>query len=637
MESAGFDSYRARAIAARTTRAPKAYDDEGSLLVRWLDELDAVGWPTRKILDRLRLVAERQHRPLRRLAAAERAQLARELLAGPLAELKAFARSDVVRLAAPALYGAVPEELDRLVDAVVAHPEAVALVGRPGARSRAWVAAGVLATEAAVEEVAERLAGRTDGGTVGSGAMTAAVAHAEEALGRRLTDGQRRAVSVICGSGRSLDVVVGVAGSGKTTALEVVREAFEYEGWRVLGTAVSGQAARTLGSEAGVESRTVASLVWRLERRTLALDERTLLLIDEAGMAADAELLRLLVAVEAAGAKAVVIGDHHQLGAVGTGGGLEALVARHHDAVTVLRQNIRQRDPAERTVLEQLRAGDVAKAVAWYRDNDRIVAQPDRSGVLDAAAAAWHADRRAGSDTVMLAWRRRDVAALNERARRRLVETGEVTGPELEAPGGRRYAAGDRVVFLAPGSSRWVTSERAIVASVVGGRIIVRFDDGRQEVLAGEQLDADHLDHAYALTVHRTQAATVERAHVVAGGGRELGYVAMSRTRATSHVYVVADDLDQAVDDLVAEWGRDARQRWVLDTDEVATDGGRRRPDLARRVDDTVRLARLRAERDAVQAVAPDARHRLDVLDARLRIEQTGQRPERRPALCRRM
>ncbi len=348
----------------------------------------------------------------------------------------------------------------------------------------------------------------------------------------------------------------------------VVRAAFEDDGYRVLGTAVSGQAARALATEAGVDSRTVASLAWRLEHGALTLDAGTLLLIDEAGMADDAQLLKLLVAVEAAGAKAVVIGDHHQLGAVGPGGGLEALVARHHPAVVVLDHNVRQRDPAERAALEQLRAGDVAKAVAWYRDNDRIVAAPERADALDAAVDAWDADRRAGHDVALLAWRRRDVAALNERARQRCVDAGVVAGPEVEGAGGRRYAAGDRVVFLAPGDGRWVTSERAKVVDVGEGRLTVAFDDDRQEELAGEEIGVERLDYAYALTVHRTQSATVDRAHVLAdGGGRELAYVAMSRARGTSHIYVVADQVDQAAEDLTAEWRREARQRWVLDTD----------------------------------------------------------------------
>lgn len=94
--------------------------------------------------------------------------------------------------------------------------------------------------------------------------------------------------------------MVGLAGSGKTTAW---RWCGPPSRWTATGygTAVSGQAARALSTEAGVDSRTVASLVWRLEHGTLTLDARTLLLVDEAGMADDAHLLKLLVAVEKRG------------------------------------------------------------------------------------------------------------------------------------------------------------------------------------------------------------------------------------------------------------------------------------------------------------------------------------------------
>lgn len=218
------------------------------------------------------------------------------------------------------------------------------------------------------------------------------------------------------------------------------------------------------------------------------------------------------------------------------------------------------------------------------------------------------------------------MAELNALARARLMAFGEVGGPELEAPGGRRYAAGDGVVLLSPGDGRWVTSERAEVAVVDVDRLTLRFDDGRHEVLAGAELDAEHLDHAYALTVHRNQAATVDRAHVFAdGGGRELGYVAMSRARGPSHLYAVADDVDQAAEDLVAEWSRSTRQRWVLDTDAVAGKDAPAHPRLSTRPDAVVRLARLRAERDAVAAVAPNAAARLRVLDAQLRLERVAQ------------
>jgi len=564
--------------------------------------------------------------PLRSLVDGERAEIVRCLIgsSGPLAERKAFTRPDVVRLAVPMLYGYATDELDRVVSGVIGHREAIPLVGQPGARGRAWAAASALATEAAIAAVAERLADRHGKVAVELPKVRAAIAAKEAALGQALTQGQRQAAEAITTSGRGLDLVVGVAGSGKTTSLEVVRTAFEAEGYRVLGTAISGQAARALHDEAGVESRTIASLVWRMGHGKLRLDDRTVLLIDEAGMTDDPAMLKLLAAVDVVGAKAVVIGDHRQLGAVGPGGGLEALVNRHVKAVHVLGENVRQRDTGERHALEALRAGKVGDAVDWYQRNDRLEIVATRMDAVETAVDAWHADVRAGSESVLLAWRRVDVAALNDRARKQCVKDASVTGPELEAPGGKRYAAGDRVVTLAPSADgRFVTSERASVVRVSGEALHVRFADGQDDILSRDELAKDRLDHAYAVTLHRMQGATVDRAHVLAdGGGRELAYVAMSRAGESTHVYVVADDTDQAVDDLTKEWGTERRQRWLIDTDKPAGVGAPRRPDLARRADSAIRLARLRAEHDAVEAVAPDAEGRLAALRAQLRLEQ---------------
>ncbi|MGH2780660.1 MAG: MobF family relaxase [Thermoleophilaceae bacterium] len=631
LEQTGFSSYRARGVAARNSREEKKDEKPEALLFRWLDELDAIGWPSRKLNQRLNIVNERRHQPLRTLTDQQRAQLVADVIGpnGPLAKRKAFTRADVIRVIAPALYGCAAGELDRAVAGIVQHRECVPLVGQPGARGRAWAAASVLATEQAIEAVGERLASRETGVTVGRLATGLAIADKERALGRSLTDSQRHAIAHVFASGRGLDVIVGVAGSGKTTALDVMRAGYEGNGYRVLGTAISGQAARTLHEEAGVHSRTIASLVWRLEHQHLTLDNHTVLLIDEAGMADDRAMLKLLAAVDAAGAKAIVVGDHHQLDAVEAGGGLEALINRHGPAVHVLDENIRQRDPAERAALEQLRASSVSAAIAWYRDERRIVTASNRDEALDAAIAAWEADLRAGCEAVLLAWRRRDVAALNERARQRRLAAGAIEGPEIEGPGGKRYARGDRVVTLAPAEDgRFVTSARGTVAIADAHRLAIRFDDGRTEVLTGDELASERLDHAYAVTVHRMQGGTIDRAHVFAdGGGRELAYVAMSRARDTSHVYVAADDLDQAAEDLTMEWSADRRQRWVLDVDEPALDDRARRPSLAHRTESTLRLARLRAERDAVQAVAPEADARLRSLELQLRLELVAQRP----------
>jgi hypothetical protein len=122
------------------------------------------------------------------------------------------------------------------------------------------------------------------------------------------------------------------------------------------------------------------------------------------------------------------------------------------------------------------------------------------------------------------------------------------------------------------------------------------------------------------LVVHRSQAATVDTAHRYEdGGGRELAYVAMSRARESSHVYVVADDLDQAVEDLVPDWSMERRIRWAIDTGTPSPDLAPERAPHAIPPDAVIRLARLRAERHAVAAaIPPEPRPLLRRLESQL-------------------
>ena len=100
----------------------------------------------------------------------------------------------------------------------------------------------------------------------------------------------------------------------------------------------------------------------------------------------------------------------------------------------------------------------------------------------------------------------------------------------------------------------------------------------------------------------------MQRAHTLEdGGGRELAYVKMSRAKDRSTVYVVADDVDQAREDLVREWSAERRPAWVIDsgtpaTDPAAVDASSR---VARPMRDALRRGHLAAERGAIAAVIP--------------------------------
>ncbi len=608
LAESGHTGPRARAVAARQTRSVKRHTGVDELLPGWYAELEAVGWDVVRLntaLDAARaqcggLAVSLSNADIDALGAA-----VLDVNGALMTRHKVFTRTRLVAELAPRLYGADPAELDCVTRRVLASRAVVPLVGVVGAHEQAYAAAEVLATEQAIADTVEALADRY-WAKVPDDDIDAAISDKEQALGHALTGGQLAAVHAVCGSGRAVEVIVGVAGAGKTTALDAATNALTHSGRTVVGAATSGQAAKTLSDEASVEARTIASLLWRLDHGQATLDSRTVVIVDEAGMTADADLLRLAVGVERAGAKLLLVGDSHQLSAVGPGGALDATLQRHPDIVTMLDGNVRQANPHERAALSALRDGSVADAVAWYARTGRTRTAPTRTGTLANMVNEWAADVTAGHDTALLAWRRADVADLNRLARNHFDQLGHLNGPELEAPGGRHYAAGDPVVLLAPQPALGlVTSQRGTVTAVEPdtGCLQIETSDQRRYVLSGEQIDAQHLDHAYATTVHRAQGATHDRAHVLAaGGGRELGYVAMSRARDRTTIHAVADNLAQAIEDIETDWAVDRRQHWVTDTAAPAPAGHKTRPDP---IDYEAQRARLEAERERLRQLAP--------------------------------
>jgi hypothetical protein len=396
-----------------------------------------------------------------------------------------------------------------------------------------------------------------------------------------------------------LDLVVGVAGSGKTSTLSAVREGFEAAGYKVIGAATSGQAAQALGEGAGVASRTVASLTWRIEHGHEVLSPRRVLVLDEGSMTSDSDVGRLLAAVESSGAKLVAVGDYRQLGSVGPGGALEALVSRHPGNLWTLTDNLRQRDPAERHALDHLRAGHVPSAINWYREHGRVHAAPSRDLAMYEMVKAWAGDLAEGREALLVAYHRDSVEALNRAAREAWQKVGKLSGPELEAPGGWRYRAGDQLITLAPGpGGAWVTSQRALVTSVDPGTqsLVALTPEGSTLHLGPEHVRSDKLMHAYAITAHRSQGSTVDVTYALEdGGGRQLAYVAMSRARGESHVHVVAPDLSQAASRLAWAWEDERRQAWAIGNEAEKP------------------LVELFAERmQLLRLVPPDISHQLD-------------------------
>lgn len=232
----------------------------------------------------------------------------------------------------------------------------------------------MLATEHLLVELAAARQG-ADVGVAAEGAMRRAIANRPY-----LGDEQVAMVITLTRGGDAVAVVVGRPGAGKTTALDACRDAWESSGQRVIGCALAAETARTLQRESGIESYTVHQLLADLadpEHGGLARD--SVIVVDEAAMVGTRQLLPLVEAARAHGAKVVLVGDDHQLPEIDAGGAFRGV--RQRCATVELTENRRQREAWERDALEQLRSGRVAEAIAAYQSRDALVIGSDADGV----------------------------------------------------------------------------------------------------------------------------------------------------------------------------------------------------------------------------------------------------------------
>lgn len=437
--------------------------------------------------------------------------------------------------------------------------------------------------------------------------------------GVTLAEDQAVAITQLATSGRMLDLLVGPAGAGKTTALRSLHRAWTgtHGENSVIGLAPSAAAAEVLGTELGIPAENTAKFLHDHENGRWDLAAGQLVLLDEASLAGTLALDRITTHAAEVGAKVVLIGDWAQLTAIETGGAFGMLTRDRGDApeLTDVR---RFRNDWEKTATLQLRHGDAA-VLAAYADHDRIH-DGDSDTILDTAYAAWRTDKAAGLSTVMIAATPQTVGKLNQRARTDLIEAGAVEAGGLSLHDGTTAGVGDEVVTrsndrrLTTADGRWVKNgDRWAVSG--------RFDDGSlairrlgrngapfgQGIVLPAEYVHEYVELGYATTVHRAQGATVETAHAIIDpqtATRELLYVAATRGRDANHLYIPTDQ-DAGVEDHHDEHVQERDGQSIL-TDVLARSGAEQTATetLSLAVSEHASLTQLIAEYETIAAHA---------------------------------
>jgi conjugative relaxase-like TrwC/TraI family protein len=555
-----FANYDTRPAKARSA------EDEATLDGQWRAEAAAAGWePESWLADTL---GRARPRALDLLAGATDATVVSDLVA-ELAEARStWSRADVAKAVARRLPSDISADAEAgrawigsTSAAVLAHPEVVTLATPlsaevpDGLRRRDSLptherhGASRQSTRETLRQEGELLDAVGRGRDAGVAlAIRRAVERAATAYG--LGDDQAAALSRVCLGGEAIVCVVGPAGAGKTRLMRAAADAWRLSGTAVRGLAVSAVAAGVLAEESGLPSETLAKFLHEQERPAIGpafrLAAGEAVVLDEASMVSTKDLVRLARAVRATGGKLVLVGDHRQLGSVDAGGLFRLLVADGRAAE--LSEVRRFSDPWEAQASLRLRNGD--DTVLNEYDARGRISGGTHDEMVDEAFSAWLSARQASESVIVVAPDHSTVDALALRARAVRAEAGEVE-PGGTPCGNQVVGRGDEIVTT-HNDRRLMTSNHVWVRNGDRWRVDARHSDGslavthlgnRGRLILPAPYVAEHVALAYAVTVHKAEGVTVDRAVLLADHATraEHLYVGMTRGRHENSVCVVTE------------------------------------------------------------------------------------------------
>ena len=562
VEAWGRDTAAARQSAALQTRSRKDYDVTPDQLVpEWRVRAGGLGLTPERI--------DQMARSAGRTPAPADFRAIREALLSPTGltgRRSSFDRRDVVRgFAEAARDGTTLREIDKFIGGFLASPEVVPLT-EPGAKLRredvirrrdgrrvSAVADSPRYSTAELLAIEQRILDEATS-VVAADTGTADPAETHAALASRVTIGpdQAEMVTRLCRDGAPLQVVVGPPGTGKTFALDAAREAWERSGFTVRGAAVARRAAMELAASSGIDATSVAALLADLRQvPSEIVDDRTVLVIDEAAMLGTRALDEIFGHTRRAGAKLVLVGDHEQLPEIDAGGAFRALAARTN--AIRLDVNRRQERDRDRRLLERWRSGELREALTIAVAGGDLCLTGTAEETYERIVADYCAAAASGEDAVMLAPRRAEVGRLNRLARETLMQVGRVERGGMDVQG-RTFAPGDRVVLRRNDRCLCVengTRGTVLAVDAASGDMTIALSDGTRRSLPSAYLErrTEHggasVEHGYALTAHLAQGMTTDRAFVFGSESvyREWGYVAWSRARRRTRFYALEPEI----------------------------------------------------------------------------------------------
>jgi conjugative relaxase-like TrwC/TraI family protein len=277
----------------------------------------------------------------------------------------------------------------------------------------------------------------------------------QKAFGKKnsinLTQGQINGIKVALSTKSRFVGINGLAGTGKTTALNVLREIASDKGIKITALAPTGRAVEELKNGAGLNNaKTLASFLVQKKQESVSKPffgrNKEIWLVDESSMINQKNANQLMALAEKHDSKIVFLGDIHQMPAVERGKPFESLVNAGMKT-EFLTEITRQKTAETRAVIGAMVGRDnnivkpenilttegMKKAFSILEEQKKIVVNPDNALLREKIAQDFLSKTpEERNNTIIVTPFNRDREAITDLIRTGLKATGEINQNELK-------------------------------------------------------------------------------------------------------------------------------------------------------------------------------------------------------------
>jgi len=316
-----------------------------------------------------------------------------------------------------------------------------------------------------------------------------------------LNSAQRKSIEEVLTTRDRVHGLQGLAGTGKTTTLEAIREGAERNGYAVEGFAPTSRAAAQL-RHAGISAETLQGFLARGgdDQMKGDPDRRHLYMVDESSLASTRQMQAFMEKIGPQD-RVLLIGDTRQHQGVDAGKPFEQMQQAGMQT-SQLDQIMRQKDPELLRVVEHLAKNETATGVSLLQQQGRITEIPDNAQRIEAIAKDYAAkpentlvvssdntSRREINDAIRTELKGSGVVSKDDHRMEVLTQRSELTSVD------RNWAANyqpDDVLYYTRGSKEHGIEPRRYVTVLstdpAANRITVGTEDGKQVTYDPERL-----------------------------------------------------------------------------------------------------------------------------------------------------